>query len=200
MNILDNSNELQRKRGYNHPSKQAGWTDNSYHASRTLEEANYLGDEEYHDRLGVHNPLWRYVINRYREEWDTPIIVMGLESLPLAIELSQWTYPVSMVVRNEKEIKQAESDAKRQAGTFRELTDNVEKCSKARVVIFVGLIDNPNLTDDDAKETVEFLLKGVKEVVCAVNPSSRNWRKIFGNRVVDTVRYNNGRYILLRFN
>lgn len=197
MNIQDNSKELQRKRGYNHSSKQAGWADNSYHASRTLEEANYLGDEEYHDSLGVHNPLWRYIIDRYRQEWDAPIICLGFSSLPLAIELSQWTYPVSLVVQNEREIKQAESDAKRQAGSFQIITTDVEACPRSRVAIFVGLLDR--MPEKDIKHFVDYLLKGVKEVVCAVS-KDRNYPKIFGESLVDTMRYNNNEWRLLRFN
>src|SRR3972149_5206600 len=118
MSIQDISTREQLRKGFNHPTNQKGWTNSSYRPSRTIEEANYLGDEEYHERLGVHNPLWRYIIQRYTKESEAPIMVIGYDALPLAIELSQWTYPVNLVLRNEEEIKRAKSDAKRQAGTF----------------------------------------------------------------------------------
>lgn len=185
------------KKGFRHPSKQPGWTDASYKPSKTLEEANYLGDEEYHNSLGVHNPLWRYIIKRYTVESDAPLLVMGSQSLPLAIELSQWTYPVNLIVRDGKEKRQAESDAKRQAGFFKSIRVDGEGYPKSRIAIFIGIIDD--LPDNRAKEFVDFLLKGVKEVVCAVRPT-RNWRDIFGKRIIDALGYNKGRWLLLRLN
>ena len=194
MNILGNSLSEQKRKGFNHPSNQKGWTNSSYKPSRTLEEANYLGDEEYHDRLGVHNPLWRYIISRYSKESEAPLMVIGFDTLPLAIELSQWTYPINLVLKNEEEIKRAKSDAQRQAGFFKSISTS-EAHSSNRVAIFIGIIDH--MPDRDVREYIDFLLKGVKEVVCAVRPN-RDWRSILGERVVDGISYYKGQYLLLR--
>lgn len=202
MNIHNTSLSEAKRKGFRHPSNQKGWTNSSYRPSRNLEEANYLGDEEYHDRLGVHNPLWRYIINRYTTESDAPLLVMGYEALPLAIELSQWTYPVIMVVKNEEEKKRAEYDAKRQAGFFKQIIFRDFVFSRAgypmsRVAVFISIIDG--VPDKEAKEMVEHLLKGVNEVVCAVRPN-RDWRGIFGKNLVDVLRYSKGQWMLLRIN
>ena len=105
MNIHDHlksGTQRGQRGGYNHPSQQQGWKDNSYHPSRTLEEANYLDDATYNDRLGVHNPLWRYIITTYTTESDAPLLVIGYEALPLAIELSEWTYPVNEMQKDKR--------------------------------------------------------------------------------------------------
>lgn len=202
MNIHDTSLSEAKRKGFRHPNQQPGWTDNSYKPSRTLEEANYLGDEEYHDRLGVHNPLWRYIIKRYSKESDAPLLVMGYEALPLAIELSQWTYPIVMVIKNEEEKKRVEYDAKRQAGFFKQILARDVVLSRAgypmsRVAIFISIIDR--VPDKEARDMVNHLLKGVKEVVCAVRPN-RDWRSVFGKNLVDALRYSKGRWMLLRIN
>jgi len=197
MSIQDTSIKEQLKKGFRHPNKQPGWTDASYKPSKTLDEANYLGDEEYHDSLGIHNPLWRYIIRRYTVEKEAPLLVIGFQALPLAIELSQWTYPVNLILKNENEKRQAESDAKRQAGFFKNIRIDGEGYPKSRIAIFIGIIDN--LPDRKATEFVNYLLKGVKEVVCSVKPN-RDWGKILGKRIVDALRYNKGKCLLLRLN
>lgn len=194
MNILSNSKYDPQRNGYSHASKQQGWSDNSYHASRTLEEADYLSDDEYHDRLGVHNPLWRYVINRYRDEFNTPIMVLGKEALPLAIELSQWTYPTSLVVKNEKERKKAISDSQRQAGNFTRIVIDGERFIRSRIAIMIGIIDSVPV--EKAKKTIDHLLEGVNVVICAVK-RNRDWSSIFGNKIKYGLRYYHGEWLML---
>lgn len=184
------------RQGYNHASNQKGWTNSSYRPSRNLEEAGYLGDEEYHDRLGIHNPLWRHIIKRYTTESEAPLIVIGFDTLPLAIELSQWTYPVHMVVR-EDQMKRTESDAQRQAGTFKSLVSHIERCPRSRVAIFIGIMDD--MTDDEARKYIEYLLKGVREVVCAVR-EDRDWKKVLGKRIQYGLRYYHDQWRLLVLN
>lgn len=179
-----------------------GWTDNSYHPVKSLEDAKFLGDEEYHNTLGVHNPLWRYIITRYTKESEAPLLVIGYDAMALAIELSQWTYPINMVVRNNDEKKHAEYDTKRQAGFFKKLiVSNYMKGEggypASRIAIFIGIIDR--MDNEYAKKFVDFLLKGVNEVVCAVKPN-RNWRDVFGKNLADVVGYNKGNWLLLRIN
>jgi len=192
MSIQKTSLKKQLRKGFNHSSKQKGWSENSYRPSKTLEESKYLSDEEYSDRLGVHNPLWRYIIKRYTTESEAPLLVIGMEALPLAIELSQWTYPINFIVRNEQEKAKAESDSKRHAGNFKTFINGFKK---SRVAIFIGIIDD--MSDRDARRHVDYLSKGVNEVVCAVRPD-RDWERVFGKRLVDSLKYYKGQYRLLR--
>lgn len=197
MSIQDISIKENLRKGFNHASNQPGWTPSGYKPSRNMEEASYLGDEEYSDRLGVHNPLWRYIIKRYTTESDAPLLVIGYESLPLAIELSQWTYPINLVVKNEYEKGKAKSDALRQAGTFKNILIDGEGYAKSRIAIFIGVIDK--MPSERARLYVENLLKGVNEVVCAVKPD-RNWKDVFGKKLIDSLLYYKGQWRLLRIN
>lgn len=195
-----NERERQRRRGYRHNSNQPGWIDSSYKPARTLEEAQYLGDEEYNHRLGVHNPLWRYVIRRYTKESDAPLLVMGYDTLSIAIELSQWTYPVIYVSETEKEVSDVKRDAQRQAGFFKELLKIPYKAYRgyfpaSRVAIFIGIIDE--MSPDDAKIFVDNLLKSVNEIVCAVAPN-RDWRSALAKYRLDGLSYYKDQWILLR--
>jgi len=200
MTVGEISREEQRRKGYKHPSNQPGWTKNSFKPATTPEEANYLGDEEYHDSLGVHNPLWRYVIKRYTKESETPILVVGYDALPVAIELSQWTYPVVFVVKNKTELEKAKYDIKRQAGFFKDtLTLPFENYlggyPHSRVAIFIGIIDK--MDNDGARIFIDNLKKSATQIICAVKPN-RNWKDTLGKSLIDSLSYYKGRFNLLR--
>lgn len=200
MSIQDVSRKDQLRRGFNHPAQQRGWTNASPRPSKTLEEASYLGDEEYHDRLGVHNPLWRYIINRYTKESDTPLMVMSYQALPIAIELSQWTYPVVYVAETDQEIANVKRDATRQAGFFKQLLKINYKnylggYPYSRVAIFIGIIDK--MDSGNAIAFVENLLESAQEIVCAVSPN-RDWRNVLAKYEVNGLNYYRNKWSLLR--
>jgi len=200
MSIQDVSRKDLLRRGFRHPANQRGWTNVSPRPSRTLEEASYLGDEEYHDRLGVHTPLWRYIINRYTKESDTPLMAMSYQALPIAIELSQWTYPVVYVAETDKEVADVKRDAARQAGFFKQLIKVDYKSYRggypySRVAIFVGVIDE--MDSSDARDFIDNLLESAQEIVCAVTPN-RDWRDVLAKYKVNGLNYYRNKWSLLR--
>ncbi len=187
MNIIDPRKRDPNKHGYLHPNIQPGWTPSE---SKVGKLSDTLGDEEYHDSLSIHNSLWRYIINRYPKESQAPLLILGYETLPVAIELSQWTYPITYVVGNQAEVDQVKRDAERQAGTFKKLLKIpyfrwVSTYPFSRVAVFIGIIDR--MTDKDVIQWLKNLLKSTTEIVFAVE-DNRNWRdllspefKVIGN-------------------
>jgi len=174
-----------------------GWRNSSPYLSRTKREDRWISDEIYHDTLSTHNPLWRYIIDRYSEESDCPINIIGYGSVPMAIELSQWTYPITFIADNDAELRQAKRDAFVQAGFYcLKRTDYYSYIPPARVTAFTGLL-NKFKKQKDLYRWLDMALKRCREIVCAVK-RDRDWRRELGEKYkVNGLWYNYGRYLLL---
>lgn len=154
------------------------WKDSSPHAGYNR---NQLKDEEYHLTLAYHNPLWRYVTQRFTNEAACPVTVLGYDSIPLAIELSQWTYPVTYITDTHEGVEKAKKDCEIQAGSFKDFYyfDFGKNCPASRIVLFIGLLQE--IPDDEIIEFLEMLLRRCREVVCGV-PNIKDWYHLLSGK------------------
>lgn len=155
-----------------------GERDGSYKAGYTKGQ---LEDQAYYAMLAYHDPLWRYVVTRFKDEKNCPVVVLGYHAIPIAIELSQWTYPVTYVTDTYEGVKKAQKDCEIQAGFFKDFYyfDFKGNIPQARVAIFMGILDD--LAEDQIHRYLDLLLRRVRVVVCA-QKSPRDWQKILGDR------------------
>lgn len=166
-------------------------------SSPTAGNMRWLSDQQYHTTLGIHELLWRYAVERFPKERECPILILGYGSLPIAIELSQWTYPITYVAQSEKEKKQVITDCAAQAGNLSQLytLDWYVNVPKARVCIFTGLLGG--LTDRQIYKWMDLVLRRVAYVVCAEH-TGRDWKEILEKRYhVTGIRYNHKKYTFL---
>lgn len=74
-----------------------GWKDSGI---KVGEAKGVMEDEDFHYIVGYHKPAWIHILDRLPKEGSHPIVVFGRFSAPVAIELSQWGYPVTYVVKD----------------------------------------------------------------------------------------------------
>jgi hypothetical protein len=160
---------------------------------------DWISDELYHNTLAAHDVIWRYAVLRFKRESDCPIVVMGYGSLPIAIELSQWTYPIIYIAQSEKEASQVKIDIEHQAGFFNDLivTDWYKDIPQARICIFTGLLGHLHTTRQIYK-WLDLMLRRVDTIVCAEHTVFRDWKKILEKRYnVKGLWYNRNQYTFL---
>ena len=179
---------------------QKGWKDSGYQADYDRDQ---LSDEEYAGVLGLHDPVWRYIISHYNKEiYDyqniTPVTILGYRSLPIGIELSQWGYPVTFLCQSQAEQEKAKKDCEIQAGFLR---DNIwfnfyDNCPKGGVVCFVGVLDAMK-SPTRLFTYINLLLRRNHEIVCAVR-SNKNWREILrGKYNYKLIKYPGKPFVML---
>lgn len=176
--------------------QRESWTNSSPHAGYAN---NQLSDDEMYDALAKHNLLWRHVITHYHTEQNCPIAVVGYNSISLAIELSQWGYPVTYLTDTLAGVQKAKRDCDIQAGFLKEFFwfNFTKNCPRVRVVVFVGVID----TMRDEEQIFGFLdiaLRRSNEVVCSVS-NNRDWKSLLESRYdVEGLVYPDNSTVLLR--
>lgn len=192
--LIKRSLNRNRLKSYNHPNIQKGWRDSS---PRVGYSQNQLRDEDYHKTLAFHNPLWRYIIKHYPKEAQTPIAILGYSAIPIAIELSQWTYPIIYITDTYEGVKKAKRDCEIQAGFFKHfLYFNYQyNCPRVRITTFLeALVGWSKL---EIYQFLDLLLRRCNEIVCAV-PDDRNWSKILEGRYdYNMYKYPKNNYYLL---
>ncbi|MBK9272887.1 MAG: hypothetical protein IPM48_14985 [Saprospiraceae bacterium] len=190
----------QRNR-YNHPNIQKGWEDSSPRVGINKEykpENERLLDEEYDRVLAVHDPLWRDIVLRYPKESESPLVVVGYNSIPIAIELSQWTYPVTFVTSEYKGVKRASEDGKIHAGTFQNIyyCDYLKTLPRGRVISFRNTLTH--LPDTTLFEFLDMALRRSHEVV-ASEKNIKNWYALLKDRYDVNIKiYEEGAWCLLK--
>ena len=155
--------------------KRVNWVDSSL---KSKAYKGQLKDEEYYLTLAKHNFLWRYIVTRYPKEATSPLCVLGYSAIPIAIELSQWTYPVTYITDTYEGVIKAKQDCKIQAGFFKDFYyfDFGKNCPPSCVISFIGLLDQLPL--DELYDYIDLLLRRCREIVCAV-PNNRDWEALF---------------------
>lgn len=140
-----------------------------------------LKDEEYHLTLAYYDKLWRHIVTRYPNEAVSPVCVLGYSAIPIAIELSQWTYPVTYITDTWKGVLRAKKDCEVQAGFFKDFLyfDFTRNIPHTRVVTFIGIIDTMELKD--MYNYLDLLLRRSREVVCAVS-NKKSWARLLEGR------------------
>lgn len=159
---------------------------------------DWLSDDLYNDTLAIHDVLWRYAVVRFKKEADCPIMVIGYGSLPIAIELSQWTYPVDYIAQSESEARQVANDNEHQAGFMDiHILDPYVDVPKARVCIFTGLLGQLKNKREILK-WMDILTRRCTFVVCAEMTGKRDWKKLLSGRYhVKGLWYNRKQYTFL---
>jgi hypothetical protein len=165
-----------RPGGPNNPNK--GWIDSSPRTGRSA--SGVITEDQYYASLNLNEALVKYILVNYEKESQVPILVLGYSSLPIAIELSQWTYPIYYASFSLEETAKVKRDCERYAGVFKKLIQKDSRWSRnypiTRVTIFTGLIGWDR--DDEAVSWVKDILESTVEIVCAL-PSNRNWYNLF---------------------
>jgi hypothetical protein len=155
-----------------------GWSDGSPRGGNY----DWISDELYHKTLAVHDVLWRYAVLRFKQEANCPILIIGYGSVPMAIELSQWTYPIIYLAQSEKEAQQVRVDCEHQAGFFEKIvvTDQFVDIPKSRICIFTGFLGN--LTEKQIYKWLDLLTRRCAYVVCAEHTLKKDWKKLLEKR------------------
>ncbi len=197
VNIVKN---LRRPKGhyFSHQGRQQGWQQRGYQA---FENYGQLSDEEINESLQLHDPLWRYIVRHYTKEVYgenlAKVNVLGYQSLPIAIELSQWSYPITFLTPFQEHLRKAKKDYEIHAGFVKEnywfnFYNNVPN---AAVTTFIGIIHQ--LQVENMYKFIDMLLRRSEEVVCSV-PDTHEWNVLFEDRYdFFEYRYPNGDGFLL---
>ena len=175
------------------PQQRNQWTKN---------RNNYTGqitDESYQGILGYHNPIWKYVINRYDDLNGNlcPITVVGYTAIPLAIEFSQWGFPVTYITETYEGVKKAKADCEIHSGKFKDFyySDFINDCPGSKLIIFVGIIDK--LKKDEMFDFIDMLLRRGREIIFSVR-NDRDWRNIFSGKYITNVsKYSDQQFCLI---
>jgi hypothetical protein len=178
-------------------SQYEGFTDSSPRV--TEKPYDWISDELYHKTLAVHDVLWRYAVIRFKREADCPILVIGYGSMPIAIELSQWTYPIIYLAQSQTEANQVRTDCEHQAGFLQDLviTDPHKDVPRARVCIFTGLLGTLK-NEKQIYKWLDLLVKRCNYVVCAERTSLHDWKRLLEKRYhVRGLWYNRQQYTFL---
>lgn len=163
--------------------KQGRWVNSSPKAGYTRGQ---LSDDDYYDSLALNDPLWRYIIKHYPKEVygenRASVVVLGYKTIAVAIELTQWGYPVTFIARTYDEVKKAKRDCEIHAGSLRQniYFDYRLNVPRANVVTFTGIVDELP-TNQQVYRFFDMLLLRAGEIVCAVK-DDRNWIELLRDR------------------
>ena len=156
----------------------------------------------YYATVAIHDPLWRYIVRHYVKEVYgeniATVNILGYSALPVAIELSQWSYPITFLTNKPQEIARAKRDYERQAGFVKNnICFNYEKnIPNATVTCFIGQLDayHNNL---DLYNRIDLYLRRCEELVCAVK-NDRDWGRVLDGRYDFSIYpYPSGKTVLL---
>ena len=186
--------------GYQHPSSQRGWQDSS---PRIGYSRGQITDEAYYASVAIHDPLWRYIIAHYDKEiYDhentTPVTVLGYRALPVAIELTQWGYDVSILTNKFEDFMRAKKDCEIQAGSPKQLFyfDFTKNVPRGCVISFIGIIDTFK-SDSQIFDFLDLCLRRNREVVCAVH-NDRDWKELLEKKYEVVIKpYPIGKFLFM---
>lgn len=180
-------------------ASQKGWSNAGLQAGQTRGQ---LRDEEYDKTLAIHDPVWRYIIVHYpREIYGTnifPVVVCGYNAVPVAIELSQWGYPITFLAENEEALKRAKRDLEIHAGTIKQgfSFDFRRNVPPGAILCFLNVLEAVK-TNVELFTTIDLMLRRTREIVCAVH-NDRDWKTLLESKYDITYKpYPDSKYILL---
>lgn len=145
-----------------------------------INKQQVFDDSLYKAAMQIHFPLYQYILTHFdNEEWDTnlsSVVVFGDYSLPLAIELSQFRYPVTYLAKTEKDMKDVIRNNERHAGHLIEQAfwfDYTKNVPRAHCIVAVDVLDSMHQLNE-IKRYVGMLLRRGSVVLCAVK-NNRDW-------------------------
>lgn len=135
------------------------WIDSSIQADPNPQaRAKLLEDDEYLANMREREPIYKFIIqnfvfdpNDFMSYGKYPILLMGYESAPLAAELSQWKYPVTLVVRNFFEAADAKKIMDRHNGVVNIVRGGV---SGAKIIAWTG---DDNMREQTKMDFIKYL-------------------------------------------
>jgi len=148
-----------------------------------LNKKQVFDDALYNSVMQLHYPLYQYIVTNYRNEiWDgnlASIAVFGDYSLPLAIELSQFRYPVTYIAKDLPELEAAKKSNEKMGGHLIHDAfwfDYTQNIPRVHIALFVDVLENM-VSDNRIYTYIDLLLRRCGEIVCSVK-STLNWRSI----------------------
>jgi len=150
--------------------KKIRWKDSS---PKVGYSSGQLDDLAYYANVAFHDPIWRYIVNHYPKEiYDenvSSIVILGYSSIPVAIELSQWSYPITFLTDSYDEMMKAKRDCEIQAGFLKELYyfPYRKNMPKATIIVAIGLLDT--LKTYEVSKWVNLMVKRGREILLVVN-------------------------------
>jgi hypothetical protein len=147
---------------------------------------DWLDDERYQKANSITKPVLAYILEEYKNEPADALsgmddflrrymgifLVLGIELLPLAIELSQWDYDVHFVVEDRKYLPDIEEAVSKHAGVIKRVVvaDYFKDVPQARVCVayadsddvgwyemLAGRCNEALLIADDSRDWSQFL-------------------------------------------
>jgi hypothetical protein len=156
---------------------KGAWVDSSPKIELRPQLTKYLPDEKYLANLRVREPIFKYIIQNFKfnplmflDAIKYPVLLLGYYSTPLAIELSQWNYPVTLIVKTAEEIGRVKANMERHAGIMRELFyyNYYSGVPASKIIVWVD--DDFSIPEERKSEWIkylktrcQFLILGLKE-------------------------------------
>lgn len=166
-----------------------------------------LPDDIHHVTLAIHDPLWRFILKHWYQQFEGRIIhngirvgIIGKDALPIGIELTQWNYSVHFVEDEEWKITAAKKDAKVQAGMFDDYVacDYFSDLPRCAVYAFVGILHRPEFYDKrNVKRWIDLLLRRCKQIVCALRYDEKLLKYLEEEYNAHIVPYPDWRYMFV---
>lgn len=179
------------------------WVDSSPTTERRPQSVKYLPDEKYLANLRVREPIFKYIIQNFKfdplrllDAMKYPILLLGYYSTPLAIELSQWNYPITLIVKTVEEIARVKANVERHAGIMRELFyyNYYVGTPSSRIIVWID--DDPSMPDNRKLDWIKYLKTRCQFLICGIKGDS-NTEKIIRQISGVSVKRKYGDYYLM---
>jgi hypothetical protein len=159
-------------------SGNAGWVDSSPRADQMIKYRNYLTDEEYLASLVFKGPLIDFITDNFKIDpynplsyMKFPVLVLGVQSTPLAIEISQWSYPTTLVVKTYADVRNVQANSTKFGGEIDDLRhfNYFKACPASKIIVWVD--DDLEIPRERIKKWLEYLREQSYLVVAALKKS-----------------------------
>jgi hypothetical protein len=187
-----------RKQGGN-----AGWKDSSPRADQMIKYRNYLTDEEYLASLVFKGPLIDFITDNFKIDpynplsyTRFPVLVLGVQSTPLAIEISQWSYPTTLVVKTYQDVRNVEANSTKFGGQIEDLRhfNYFVACPTSKIIVWVD--DDNEIPRERIKKWLEYLREQSFIVISALK-KSKETQEIIDSMEGVSVKKSYGNYFLV---
>lgn len=95
------------------------WADSSFNISKADAETRlvFLDDKEWERHMSMKEAAFKFIIQNFVFDpnkaddilnglpFKFPVLCLGYTLMPLAVELSQWKYPVTLIINDQRQIK-----------------------------------------------------------------------------------------------
>ena len=164
----------------------------------------YLPDEEYQRLNSLTKPILYHIISKYEnrptdsmdimEKWmrkySGEFLFLGSESIPLAIEISQWGYNTHIALSDDSFLESINLTLDRHASQVRDLLvyDYFEDIPECTVAVSTNVLNI--LNDSDSKRWMGRVLKRADEALVTVR-NTKDWCSFFKKYKVNILQQDN---------